>query len=382
MKVCLFGDARSVHLRRLAAELFARDVDVHIVTHKPAEVPGATVERFAVPGADWRNIRRWQGRRRRYLSRFLERFDVVNIHFIVDWGFDRDSLEQSLEHGCLVASAWGSDLVPPPGETLPSDDERTARRDLLRAAQVVTACGPAFAEVVARFADLSPSDVQVVPFGVDLELFRPNRDSSEGTIGASHSVDASGGGDASLIVGFHKGFRPVYGAKTLLDAIPLILSKHPVARFEMIGDGPELEECRAMAREAGVDRAIRWLPRMPHDAIPDALRRWSVCVIPSVHEAFGVAALEASATGIPVVASDVCGLRDTVQDGETGVLVPVADPPALAAAVVELLRDPARCREMGRAGRSFVEREYDANRVYDRWVRLYQDARERSLVMV
>ncbi len=376
MKVCLFGDARSVHLRRLAAELSAREVEVHIVTHKPAEVPGASVERFAVPPPDWRNLRRWQGRRRRYLGEFLRRFDVVNVHFIVDWGFDRESLERSFEHGRLVASAWGSDLVPPPGETVPSDQERAARRELLQAAHVVTACGPTFAEVVARFADLASTDVQVVPFGVDLERFRPDRDSP------GRAIDALGGDAASPIVGFHKGFRPVYGAKTLLAAMPLILSQRPNARFEMIGDGPELAECRAMARESGIDGVIHWLPRMRHDEIPDVLRRWSVCLMPSVHEAFGVAALESSAMGVPVVASDVCGLRDTVRNGETGVLVPVADSPAVATAVVDLLRDPVRCREMGRAGRSFVEREYDAVHVYDRWIQLYQQTRERSLVMV
>lgn len=373
MKVCLFGDARSVHLRRLVAELARRAVEVHVVTHKPADVPGANVERYAVPPPSWRNLQRWAARRRRYVGEFLRRFDVVNVHFIVDWGFDcRD-----LENGCLVASAWGSDVVAPPGEEVPSDHERVARRDLLRSAHVVTACGPAFAEVVAQFAGLAAPDVQVVPFGVDLARFRPKREFAQALI------DSPGvAGDAPLVVGFHKGFRSVYGPKTLLNAIPMILAALPNVRFELIGDGPALKECREMALTDGVNHAVRWRTRMLHDEIADALREWSVCAIPSVHEAFGVAALEASATGVPVVASDVCGLRDTVQDGVTGVLVPVGDASALATAVIELLRDPYRRRQMGQAGRSFVEREYGANEVYDRWVKLYQEARERSLVMV
>lgn len=365
MKICLFGDAQSVHLRRLVAELSARDLDVHVVTHKPADLPGATVERFRVPDPQWQNLRRWQGRRHKYLRDFLDHFDVVNVHFIVDWGFDFETLDR----GCLVASAWGSDLVTPPGEIPPSDAERAARGELLRNAKAVTACGPTFAEIVARFAGLRRSDVQVVPFGVDLTHFRFQRNGSNG--------DA-----AEPIVGFYKGFRPVYGARTLMAAIPLILSKRSSTRFELIGDGPELLECRALACELGVDAAIRWLPRMPHESIRSALERWSLCVIPSVHEAFGVAALESSAMGVSVVASDVGGLRDTVRNGDTGILVPAGDPSSLSEAVIELLENPDRRRRMARAGRAFVEREYDAARVYDRWVRMYRETLERSLVMV
>lgn len=369
MNVCIFGDARSVHVHRLAHELSRRDVSVHVVTHKPADVPGATVERFSVPPPGWNNLRRWRERRRRYLEGFLRRFDVVNVQFVVDWGFEPEMPND----GVLVATAWGSDLVTPPGEIQPSPTEASARRRLLGCASVVTACGPTFAEVVARYAGLEADTVRVVPFGVDTDVFRP---SGIGGVRAGRLRHDRARGE---VVGFPKGFRRVYGAKTLLEAIPQVLSKCPSTRFELVGDGADLEECRAMARVSGLDSAIDWLPRLNHAEMPEVLRRWSVCVIPSVHEAFGVAALEASASGVAVVASDVCGLRDTVCNGQTGVLVPSGDVSALGGAITSLLEDPERRRRMGETGRAFVGREYDARRVYDRWVELYTEACERSL---
>jgi len=119
MKICLFADAQSVHIQQLAPALAARGIDVHILTHKPATVAGCSVERFRVPKGGINNLRRWKGRRRAYLDSFLRDFDVVNIHFLHDWWFfsEDDDRQGFGGHGCVVATAWGSDIVDPPGET-------------------------------------------------------------------------------------------------------------------------------------------------------------------------------------------------------------------------------------------------------------------------
>jgi len=116
VRVCLFGDARSVHIQSLAQGLAGRGHHVHIVTHKPAVIPGVSVERFRIPGPTLANPRRWHRRWEQYLRGFLRGFDIVNVHFLSDWGFTPEIMSD----GCLIASAWGSDIVPPPGEGPPS----------------------------------------------------------------------------------------------------------------------------------------------------------------------------------------------------------------------------------------------------------------------
>jgi len=371
MRVCLFADARSVHIQQLAPRLVAEGVEVHLATHKPAKVAGCTVERFRVPGVSPVNLRRWRGRYRAYLMSFLRDFDVVNIHFLQDWGFCAEGEDRELlgEGNCLVATAWGSDIVDPPGETPASPELVGARVAMLKGASVVTSCGPSFARTVERFADLRPGSVQVAGFGVDLRLF-----SREGA--------RSKASKRPPCVGFFKGFRSVYGADRWVRAMPLVVNRLSDVRFDMVGDGPELSFCRELAESLNVNDRITWIPRQVHDALPRLLENWDVSVIPSVHEAFGVAALESSAMGVPVVGSDVPGLQDTVRHGETGVLVDTSDPHQLSGAIVDMLCDNARRRRMAVAGRTMVEREYQWSDLVRRWIEIYEMVRRRRCTMV
>lgn len=367
MKICLFADAQSVHIRQLAHHLSQRGHHVHVVTHKLAKLSGATVEKFSVPPSGFSNPRRWVSRRRRYLQDIFRKFDVVNVHFLADWGLAEVLSDRRDADARLVATAWGSDVVDPPGETPATAELTIARKELLRAADAVTTCGPSFARTVADYVKIPVSSISVVPFGVDLSLFQPDHSPSRIKDPAS--------------IGFFKGFRAVYGSTTLMRAIPTVHSQCPHARLEMIGDGAEWKKCQTMALDLGVDRAIQWVGRVEHSLLPDRIKRWQLSVIPSVHEAFGVAALESQAMGVPVVASRVNGLNDTILDGQTGLLVPVGDSAALAESIVRFLQDPGLRMQMGHAGREMVARHYNWNDLAGQWDALYSRIREQSCVM-
>lgn len=368
MKICLLADAGSVHVRQLSLHLSHRGHQVHVVSHKLKTVPGASVEKFAVPPPGLLNPRRWANRRRRYLLNIFRKFDVVNVHFLADWSLAEVLADRRNADSRLVASAWGSDIVDPPGEAPAGGELTAARIGLVKAADAVTAWGPAFARSVADYAGISLEFVHAVPLGVDISGFAPR---------ASERA-----GDGTVRVGFFKGFRPVYGATTFVRAMPAILADCPNVRFEMIGDGAELQKCQRMALELGVDHAADWVGRLDHNLLPARIGSWQLSVVPSIHEAFGVAALESQAMGVPVVASCVDGLQDTVRDGETGLLFPVGDAKALAGKVVRLLRDSTLRRKMGVAGREMVGRMYDWPDVAGQWASLYGRVREQACVMV
>jgi hypothetical protein len=134
VETCVFGDPRSVHVRRVVPGLVERGLQLHIVCHRPVEVPGATVERFEIPRPSVSNLWRWRGRWNQYLRILMHRFDVVNVHFLHDWGF----MPQIMEHGCYVASPWGSDIVPPLGQT--TGQWRCHSGRVLGAATGITPC--------------------------------------------------------------------------------------------------------------------------------------------------------------------------------------------------------------------------------------------------
>jgi len=365
MKLCLLGDAQSIHLQRISAGLARRGIQVHVVTHKPAEIEGVSVERFRVPPPGLTNMRRWSARRGSYLRGLLREFDVVHVHFLADWGFTPEMISE----GTLAVTPWGSDITPPPGEGAPMEELSSARRMLLTHASLITAWGPRFARAIANYSSLSLESIALVPLGVDTSLFRRDEESTQSALGPP-------------VVGFFKGFRPVYGGLVFVRAMPRIVHAIPDVRFCLIGDGAELSECLAIARRLDVDSRIQWVPRLAHDQLPPHLERWQVSVIPSWQESFGLAALESSAMELPVVASNVGGLPDVVREGMTGKLVGPGDCDGLADEVAALLRDADLRRRMGALGRELVQGEYEWDQILDQWMGLYAELRAKRCVMV
>jgi glycosyltransferase involved in cell wall biosynthesis len=283
----------------------------------------------------------------------LGRFDVSVVFFLHDWGFSREIVDR----GDLVASPRGSDIVPPPGEIPPSPELVAKRVELLRRATSVGVSCDSFAGRVAEFAGLDAERIERLPLGVDLRLF------------------AAGPGCQSTIqrppcIGFFKGFREVYGAVYLVQAIPAVLTRFPDARFRLVGEGPQLETCQRLAVELGVQGSIHWMTGQPHCDMPKIMRDCDLTVLPSLCESFGVAALESQAMGIPVVACNVGGLKETVRNGETGILVPPACPEAIASAVIKLLENAEMRRRMGARGRAWVRGHYEWESVLTQWERV------------
>jgi glycogen(starch) synthase len=141
------------------------------------------------------------------------------------------------------------------------------------------------------------------------------------------------------------------GVQVLLAAMPTILAAHPRAHLTIVGTGEMEERLRRLAADLGVESAVTLVGWQPPAGLAATLARADVAVIPSIWpESFGMAALEALATGCAVVASDCGGLPDLVRHNETGVLVPPGDVGVLADAVRRLLDDPALCRRLATAG--------------------------------
>jgi glycosyltransferase involved in cell wall biosynthesis len=153
--------------------------------------------------------------------------------------------------------------------------------------------------------------------------------------------------------------------RVLVDAAPAILERFPDARFVIVGDGPlrgELER-----RAAGLPFEFTG----ERDDVPALLAGFDVFAFPSLFEGLCLAVIEAQAAGVPVVATPVGGIRETVVDGETGLLVPRQDPPALAAAVCRLLEDEALAERVAGAARTRVHERYSVERVVEATLALY-----------
>jgi glycosyltransferase involved in cell wall biosynthesis len=143
-----------------------------------------------------------------------------------------------------------------------------------------------------------------------------------------------------------------------MEAMALVAREQPGTRLLIAGEGPERPSLQRLATRLGLVDRVEFAGEVAHDEVPKVLARMDVFAMPSTWEGFGVAAIEAAAMELPVVASNIHGIPDAVEDGVTGILVPTKNVGALTDAILRLLRDPDERRRMGRAGREMVSRRY------------------------
>ncbi len=159
---------------------------------------------------------------------------------------------------------------------------------------------------------------------------------------------------------------------TLLHAVPLLAQKRPGARIVIVGTGDEEVRLRQMAAEMGLGGRVVFAGRVASEEMPSYFHACEVLVLPSIYEGIPTVLVEAAASGKPVVSTRTRNVEDVVQDGQTGYIVPVRDPAALAEALARVLADPARSAQMGQAGREWVLARFAPDKVMTDLLAMWQ----------
>jgi glycosyltransferase involved in cell wall biosynthesis len=335
MKICYLADAANVHTQKWARFFVERGNDVWVISFRPANIPGVKVH----------HIRALLGKigyllTARQTSRLIHHIspDLLHAHHATSYGLIG---ALSGYHPYLISS-WGSDVIWSPHQLFLFD---WILRYNFKQADRITATSRMLARATAVFCPAN-TKVHVVPFGVDTDVFAP------------HSTHAYP--DRPPTIGIVKTLRPRYGIRELILAFHQIADAFPDTRLVIVGGGEQYADLRAMVVNLGMETRITLTGHVSHEHIPEYLRSFDLFVVSSLtdRESFGVAAVEASATGLPVIASRVGGLPEVVLDGKTGLLVPPGDVDALTTAMSRLLADSALRAQMGQAGRQFVLENY------------------------
>jgi glycosyltransferase involved in cell wall biosynthesis len=150
--------------------------------------------------------------------------------------------------------------------------------------------------------------------------------------------------------------KPQKSVDVLIRSMPAIIEQIPDLHVDIVGQGPDRTRLERLAWSTGMAGHIRFHGYVRAEVRDQISAEAWVAVCPSAFEGWGVVCMEASARGLPVVASNVAGLREAVRDGETGILFPYGDDSALAEALISLLQDPERRASMGVAGKQWAAR--------------------------
>jgi D-inositol-3-phosphate glycosyltransferase len=223
-------------------------------------------------------------------------------------------------------------------------------QEVLRLADRIVVSTPAEQAQLNWLYGADMSKVVTIPPGVDLERFQPiPKAVAKGIVGIPRD-------DRSIL--FAGRIEPLKGIDTLLRAIALIQERQPQAiagvSVSIVGGDPwsddideEMARLQALRRELAIHDLVTFLGSKDQEILPYYYASAEMVVVPSHYESFGLVALEAMATGTPVIASEVGGLAFLVRDGETGFHVPSRDPEALAEKIFTLLTERGCRQEMG-----------------------------------
>ncbi len=283
--------------------------------------------------------------------------DILHVHYAVPHAVSavlaRDMLGTSRPK--IVTTLHGTDI------TIVGADRAYFRPTLYAIARsdaVTAVSGWLRDETWKVFCDTCKIDV--VPNGVDLTRFRPRDESA---------LRCAFGRDGDLLISHVSNLRPVKRIRDVIAAFARVAAAVP-ARLLVAGDGPERGVAEEAALRAGIRDRVHFLGEQ--EDVERVYAASDLFLLASDSESFGLAALEAQACGVAVVATRAGGVPEVVEDGVTGLLFPVGDVDAAAAACLRLARDAAERGRFGLAGRARAERMFAEARAVDAYVGVYE----------
>ena len=220
-------------------------------------------------------------------------------------------------------------------------------------------------EKIQKYYNVEKSKVRIVPNGVDVEKFKPmNTTSFKQQFGLGNEP-------CVLFVG---SLIPRKGLPYLVEAAKKVVKNQVDTKFLIVGDGPLRNQLSDSLKTANLSGNFKFLGNLKDHELPKIYNCADVFVLPSIQEGQGIVLLEAQASGKPVVAFDIGGVKETVQNQETGLLVKQGNIDGLADALLKLLTDKEQREKMGSNGRRFVTENYTWGICAQKMLQVYHEA--------
>lgn len=340
MKILFLADAKSVHTRRWIEYFIQKEYDVSLISYQ-------FYQPFFNDKMDYYYIRifDWLPKSIRYVlplvkTRRIIRFlkpDIIHSHWASSYGlagaFSR--------YHPFILSVWGGDIFRVPNQNIISKNLIVW---ILKSANAISATSSYLAEITKRLLD-NPPKIHIIPFGVNLQRFTPNAKTQN---------------KQKVVIGTIRSLETAYGIEYLIKAFSMLSARFPHIQLYIIGRGPLLGDLMNLSESLAIKDRVNFYGFIEHHLIPEYLGSMDIFVIPSiVPETFGVAAVEAAAMEIPVVASNIGGLPEVVLNRKTGYLVEPRNVEELCKALEELIENKEKRLKMGKEGRKWIEKNYN-----------------------
>ncbi|MDO8254148.1 glycosyltransferase [Shewanella algae] len=341
MKIVIVSGSNVIHTIRWVNGLAELGHEVHLFScHKRTEdINAAIIEHqmpFKAPLGYFLNVL--------FLSVEIKKIspDIVNCHYASGYGTLCNLAKISKNYPYMV-SVWGSDVYDFPTSSFLHKKLLVSN---LHAAHTIGSTSKCMGQVVQKYH--SECDLHITPFGVDESLFELMQGKSS---------------NKKIVIGTIKRLMPKYGIDVLIRSFAILVRELPDfydVELWIVGEGEQRHELEVLVESLGLTGKVKLLGAIQHHAVPGMLRNFDIYAALSTldSESFGVAIIEASLTGLPVVVSDVDGPAEVVINEVTGLIVPKLDAISAKDALKRLVIDHELRVKMGVSGHKHVMDNY------------------------
>ena len=359
MRIAILASGRSYHATRWASGLSERGLKVGFFTIHSVERPLASdIDVFSLGSGSKADYLLSANRVRASLKQWKP--DLIHCHYATGYGL----LGKLSGQKNRIVSLYGSDVFDFPFK---SYIHKKLLYYIIHGASAVLSTSHVMADKFHKiYPDLSMP--VVTPFGVDINKFVPVNNIADGAV---------------INIGIVKKMERKYGVDVLIDAFSEVIKTNPKYdwRLNIVGEGSQRMALEEQVRILGLQSNINFIGAIQNNRVPGFLAKQNVFIVPSrdESESFGVAAVEAQACGLPVIASDVGGLPEVISDGETGFIIPKENKDALAQAIEKICLNDELRQNMSVAARENAVRKYNWSNNLDQMIEIYTNNCKRSV---
>lgn len=343
-RICYLADASSSHTKKFCDYFIKQGYEIHVISLNKGTIEGVYTHNFDFNVKELKNDR--SIKKLKYLKVIKEikkivkeiNPDILHAHFASSYGL----LGRLVNFKPYIISVWGTDIYEFPKKSF---IHKLIIKQNLKKADEILSTSVAMSKETYLYTN---KNIYITPFGVDIERFKP--------------IDIDKDKD-KIVIGTVKTLETKYGIDYLIKAFNRVKYRLPNKKMSLVigGDGTIKQSLINLTEELGLQNEVSFIGQVESTQIVEIFNSFDIAVFPSLQESFGVAAVEAQACGIPVIATNIGGLPEATVESKSAILVESKNVEQLADAIYELVIDPYKRKEMGSYGREFVCEKYNVN---------------------
>ena len=300
------------------------------------------------------------------ISRILRKLrpDIIHAHYISTFGILAGLYSRLFGFSPVVMTAWGRYNL--------ANSKRIHRKlikNALKTADLITCDAEHMAEEMEKLG-AARENIRIIYFGTDTQKFKPQPKSEK-------LLESLGLKNSPVVISV-RSLNPIYDIESLIKAIPLVLKEVPEAKFIIAGNGKQKDYLAGLAKDLEVSDSIRFTGLITENQLPFYFNLVDIYVSTSLSDAgLSASTAEAMACGLPPVITDFGDNGEWVEDNVNGFLVPLKNPPELAAKIINLLQDKAKRQRFGEASRNIIDENNSRDKEMGKMEELYIEQIER-----